>query len=1689
MRIRSLSTALALLFLTAAALFVPQSMLAQNAYISNQANNTVAVLNTATNTLCSTSTCHSGATYPIPVGTTPSVIAVTPDNSQVYVVNSGSNSVSVISTATDTVTSTISVAGASDVAISPNGAFAYVAGFSSSMANINVISTATNTVISTVVPTWSGTHYQMSGLSLSMDGTTLFGNTDGGIAPLNTSSLTLGPPYGCFVDSLTSLALPNGNVYAADDSSSEIFACNPQTGTQTSFSTDGPVGAHPTIHPMVLSPDGTRVFTSGPSIQNIVIASSSVSGTVSTPATGIAVMPTGNTLYAVSGSTISVINTSTNSVSTTVPVASGNLYAVGIQPPVLYQLAKNFKGPNCGCPADASANATSSGSVAAGEPIDIGSGDVSYKTTDYTTVGQNPLTFTRYYNSMGNAPGVATFADTIGTDWRSNYDRYIRIVSSSQVIAERSTGQQFTFALSGSSWVADSDVDVTLTHSGSTWTLTDHDDTVETYSTASASEALLTSIKSRNGYTQVLNYNGSNQLTSVTDSYSRTLTLTYTGGTLATLSTPDSTTITYGYTSSSGTSLLSTATFPTSPSSTVTYGYGASSAPSTALTSITDENGHLFMAWTYDGFGRGLTNSQGGSGINANLTTVAYNIDGSRSVTNPLGVTDLYSFNVQQKAPKVMAVTRASTSTTAAASETKSYDTNGYLASAIDWNGTQTTYANNVHGMPTTINEAVGTSVARATTIVYDPTWVHLPHTITTPGLTTGFTYDGSGEELTRTLTDTTTTSIPYSTNGQTRTWTNTWSDYLLASVKTPNGNTTSYGYSSSGALTSITDAKSHVTNITAYSGGGLPETIVDPNSVTTTLTYTPRQWLSSSAISGTGGTFTTTYAHDAAGNLTKTTLPDSSYLSNTYDTAHRVIKVTDALGNYANYTLNALGDVTAYTYYDSGGGIYKTHSDTYDALGRQLVDTGGRGQTVTYGYDKDGNTLTVKDGLSHTTTNTYDALSRTSTSTDANSGEAKWSYNVHDQVLSVTDKDNNVTNFVYDGANHRIQVASPDTGTAVYYYDGDGNLTKKVDAAGVTVNMTYDSLERQLTRTYPADSTQNVAYDYDTTGYWPYAFNVGRLSSVTDAAGLRQFGYDERGNVVNDLRTSGSNNFDVYSTYDAVGRLSGMAYPSGIFVGYARDAMGNISRTFVVPSGSSSSQTVAWTGHDPFGPIDYITYGNGITGPYNLDGDYSIYNITLNGTAATMQNVTYTLDNNNNVTAISDAVNAANSQTLGYNVINQLTSAASGTGGYGSQSWTYSKNGNELTSNFGGFIADYSYATGTNRLTQESFPGTSVSPVNFGYNANGNMNSVSQTGVGTDTLTYNVGNRLSSITGIPLAESFVYDAFGQRFSVTNPGYSPDYFTYDLNHNLIEENNAGVITDYIYADGRPIGTFVPTGGGTSGTMYYLSTDRLGTPQFATDNSQNVVWSTTYQPFGTTGTISSAIVQNLRFPGQYADEGGNGFYYNLNRYYSQSLGRYIQADPIGLAGGLNPYLYANGNPEGFSDPSGLSYRQSWGVIGGAVGGTAGAIAGGTAAAAGSVVVDTATGGMNIPATPAEVAAGAVAGGAMGATAGAAVGYGAGAVADAASSVYDWINGGNVSTSDYPPGYMPGPAGAAQWGATKGYGAAEGRRRFHELKRGCKGSGASENLGTNPNTGDVIDSNGEVIGNLGDQNPAQ
>lgn len=1237
------------------------------------------------------------------------------------------------------------------------------------------------------------------------------------------------------------------------------------------------------------------------------------------------------------------------------------------------------------------------GSFSGGDPVDIATGNVFLHVVDYTTAGQNPLQLIRYFNSTAETATVNTLTYAFGNvdngsgspvytnraanimggpaqgspapvNWRTNYDRFLQFspaTSPTTVIAERADGQQVTFTLSGSTWTPPSCQDYTLTQSGSTWILKDHNDTTESYTNSGAGWAELNTITYRDGYQQTLSYGSSpvsvavsfytsaggvtafypNELQSVTDSYGRSLNFAYTSGTnklLETVSTPDSLVLTYGYTFY-GTNapyyvnnagyLLTSVSYNTSPVTSQTYAYDLNSQFPYGISTITDENGNTAVAWGYAAFGQATASQQGNSGLYANYTSFVYG-NTSTTLTNVFNVSDTYNYTILNGAPAMTSINRAATATTAAANEYFGYDANGFMNSFTDWNGNQTTMVNNAQGNPTTINYAVGSPVAYSDTISYDPTWIRLPHQIIAPGITSTFVYDGNGNPLNRTDVDTTTTSIPYSTNGQSRETQWTWSSTgQLESVQLPRTDVTaktSFGYDSTGALTSITDAASHITHITAHTGGGYPETIVDPNGVTTKLVWDTRLNLNTVTVDTSLGNFTTTYSHDPANNLSSIARPDSSELTFGRDTANRLTSVTDLFGNVLTLTLDYLGDATATTITNSGTTYYSS-SATFDALGRKLSFLDAYSDTTSYTWDPNSNLLTIAPPAPQgTITRTVDALNRLSTSADPSpGGTTTYTWNSFNQPLSQKDANGNSTTYVYDGFQDRIQALSPDSGSKVFYYNGDRDVTQMTLPGSITDTNTFDALDRLLTVKWTGDTTLNVTNTYDQSGHGD---GIGRLTSVKDQLGRLALTWDERGNVTKEVRTpTGLTALTTQTAFDSANDVQSITYPSGTFVQYARDIMGRVSGVTATPSGGSPQNVATGIGYEPLpafaeGLVSGLTYGNGITGTYGFDQAYRASSRTDIGTA-TIQNLAYAYYPNNSVQTITDAVNAANTQNLNYDALDRLSSATSGSGGYGSFSWTWDANSNVKTQVQNGTTTMFGYTSGSDLLSQFKTGGTIVT---VSETPSGNATTFKVGSATQEALTYNDANQLATATAGTKTATYYYDLLGRRSGSVGSSTGTSVFQYAHTGDLLTDNDGSGNdrVDYIYIDpnkpSRLIGTYEPT----TNAFYFLSVDRLGTPTVATDSTQTVQWSATYQPFGSTPTGASGIVQNLRLPGQEWDLEStlnhNGF-----RNYATTLTRYAEADPIGagLAAGkapndTNPYTYVKGNPFKYTDRAGL-----------------------------------------------------------------------------------------------------------------------------------------------------------------------
>jgi RHS repeat-associated protein len=105
----------------------------------------------------------------------------------------------------------------------------------------------------------------------------------------------------------------------------------------------------------------------------------------------------------------------------------------------------------------------------------------------------------------------------------------------------------------------------------------------------------------------------------------------------------------------------------------------------------------------------------------------------------------------------------------------------------------------------------------------------------------------------------------------------------------------------------------------------------------------------------------------------------------------------------------------------------------------------------------------------------------------------------------------------------------------------------------------------------------------------------------------------------------------------------------------------------------------------------------------------------------------------------------------------------------------------------------------------------------------------------------------------------------------------------------------------------------------SDSVFYYLADGTGNVAGLLNTSNQLVDQYRWRPFGTSELYTNNVPNRIGFHGAAQD--GN-FIYLRNRWYDPTIRRFISEDPIGLAGGINPYSYAGNNPLSYRDPSGL-----------------------------------------------------------------------------------------------------------------------------------------------------------------------
>ncbi len=717
----------------------------------------------------------------------------------------------------------------------------------------------------------------------------------------------------------------------------------------------------------------------------------------------------------------------------------------------------------------------------------------------------------------------------------------------------------------------------------------------------------------------------------------------------------------------------------------------------------------------------------------------------------------------------------------------------------------------------------------------------------------------------------------------------------------------------------------------------------------------------------GTAQLLTTTYNHDALGDLACTQLPAGNAIAYAYDGAGRLLSVARQASCAATspleqtlYALDASSHRIAEIKQRIVGGSPVTDATTtfaytttchLDSMTAGDPNQPSLQSTTKFAYDCNNNLTSVFDPnhaaqTTASTTYAYDPLNRLTQVSQPWGGSSGgtsltgYAYDLEDHLASVTDSERNQTAYVTSDRDLLTRQTSPVTGVTTYAYNGHGTLVQQTDARGVVMSRQLDAADRPTSVTYSGDPTLTTTYVYDTTTT-AGTFPIGRLSSIAKGSTNVSYAYDLFGRTLQDGALGLS--------YDANGNRASIAYPGNVTACYTYDiadrqaALSYSTAAGANPCAGATTPVVTSTAGAPSvylaaGPLQDIHLANGHAETHTFDQRYYPTAIT----SGTLLNWTYATDAVGNVTAISPG------RIFTYQDYQYFLTQANAATLWGTRAWTYDTLGNRLTENRGTGIQDtYNYLTnsasphGDTPLLKTIALASSAGTKYLTYDPAGNL---LQEAAPTSHLDFNAdaAAKLSQMTEETqrTTATLTYDGRGflatARNAVTDcgpllttPTYGSEGLLYSRQQQALFTGAVQAQTRVFYFAGRPVAQL--DGPPATGALTYLSVDHLGTPNLASSAAGVATWSGGFEPFGRDFTTPSAQSSGifLRLPGQWDDAVwdnprlSSGFFLNVNRWIALDSGRYITPDPIIARHDSQAFLYAKSNPLFFDDPLGLS----------------------------------------------------------------------------------------------------------------------------------------------------------------------
>ncbi len=716
-----------------------------------------------------------------------------------------------------------------------------------------------------------------------------------------------------------------------------------------------------------------------------------------------------------------------------------------------------------------------------GDPVDAATGLLVVNKTDMVLPGRLPVTLTRTYQTNGAVSGPFGRGTTHTTqvvmlvegDRRSiQFGDGRRLVLSLQ--PDGSYRNLTDGLLQGAVLTSPGGVPTLRWKDGSTWAfgvtlssqfgvtnlgLTQQRDRNNNTITNTWSGTRITTITGPDGRQLLLDYDGSNRATRVTDPIGRTVQYAYDGqGNLATVTDPEGGTTRYEYDNNN------------------------------RMTRITDPKNITYLQNFYGSSGRVLRQIQAdGSEFRFRYQVSGGTRSGPGCPVLPPGTAIPYS---------TVLVGGAAPCPTVDSWENfqAGYSMTGgtvLATTVVDPRGNTTITRFNTRGYPISTTDALG----QTSTTVYSAANQVLSSTDAL-GRTTRYEYDAAGN---------------------------------VKKIIDPNNQPTQFEYHPTwNRVTRIIDALNNMTEFTYDNANGNLLTVKDPLTHVTTIAY--NAFGQPTSVQGPIATEPpTTFAYDTNGNLISTKDPLNNETIRAYDAVSRLTSLTDARGLQTQFR--------------------------YDGLNRVTEIADARQGLTRFAYDPNGNLLTVIDAKNQQTTYTYDNMDRLATRKDALNRPESYQYDLAGNLSQFTDRKNQQTTFEYDGLNRRTKTIYADGTNVSAAYDAVGNVTKLTDSGTGSIDWTYDVLDRVL-----QEVTQQgtVSYTYDAVsrrltmranGQQPITYGYdakSQLAQVTQGSLSATMTHDAVGRRTQLQR---SNGVSTTYNYDVASRLLGMSHAKGATV------------------------------------------------------------------------------------------------------------------------------------------------------------------------------------------------------------------------------------------------------------------------------------------------------------------------------------------------------------------------------------------------------------------------------------------------------------------------------------------------------------------------------------------------------------